>query len=216
MTAGKTIAIGHTPTRIPVLYVAFRPRRSRDPWYCRRMTTDFGPDRAMTASWVPLALFLAVAGRACVGPSPSPQSGCAPWCAGHQGNWPMKCKWTACNQCPNCNVPPPSPPRPINGSTVTVLVFGDSWGSLGPSWRELQDMFDRHGVDAVVRSAAVGGTAACQWAMKGSRGPGSALADAAAQLFPCVCAIIELLISPVTCVRVRVRLCVCMGAHACL
>eukprot|EP01044_Picomonas_judraskeda_P018377 COSAG03_NODE_3633_length_1911_cov_1.755519_1_plen_56_part_10 len=56
----------------------------------------------------------------------------------------MKCKWTACDQCPQCTgppPPPPPPPRPINASTVTVLVFGDSWGSLGPSWREVQDMF---------------------------------------------------------------------------
>jgi hypothetical protein len=65
-----------------------------------------------------------------------------------------------------------------------VLVFGDSWGSLGPSWKEVQDTFDRHGVYSVVRSAAVGGTQACQWSSKGSEGPGSALADAAKQLFP--------------------------------
>ena len=47
-------------------------------------------------------------------------------------------------------------------------------------------MFDRHGVPAVVRSAAIPGTQACQWASaaKGLEGPGSALADAAKRLFP--------------------------------
>lgn len=117
-------------------------------------------------------------------PDPGPPSGCASWCGGHQGSWPEKCKWTACDKCPRCHASPPSPPRPINSSTLTVLVFGDSWGSLGPSWRALQDTFDRHGVDAVVRSSAVGGTQACQWAATGTNGPGSALADAAKRLFP--------------------------------
>jgi hypothetical protein len=34
--------------------------------------------------------------------------------------------------------PKPPPPPPINASTVTVMVFGDSWGSLGPGWHEIQ------------------------------------------------------------------------------
>eukprot|EP01043_Picozoa_sp_COSAG02_P072974 COSAG02_NODE_13988_length_1323_cov_10.659314_1_plen_75_part_10 len=75
-------------------------------------------------------------------------------------------------------------------------------------------MFDRHGVDAVVRSAAVGGTQACQWAAKGSRGPGSALADAATQLFPCVCVCVHTVAAgdfgqPLTRVCVCVCVCVC-------
>jgi hypothetical protein len=117
------------------------------------------------------------------GPGPAPKPSCASWCAGHTGAWQEKCGWTACSLCPQCGAPPP-PPRPINSSAVTVLVFGDSWGSLGPSSKEVQDTFDRHGVYSVVRSAAVGGTQACQWSSKGSEGPGSALADAAKQLFP--------------------------------
>jgi hypothetical protein len=52
----------------------------------------------------------------------------------------------------------------VYANNVTVLVVGDSWGSLGPDWKELQDMFTRHGVNATVKSAAVGGTRACQWA----------------------------------------------------
>ena len=75
--------------------------------------------------------------------------------------------------------PPKPPPPPINASTVTVMVFGDSWGSLGPGWHEIQDMFDRHNVSAVVRSAARGGTEACQWA----ESPTS-MVEEAAKLFP--------------------------------
>ena len=47
---------------------------------------------------------------------------------------------------------------------VTVLVFGDSWGQLGPSWHAITDMFAKQGVAATVQSAAKGGTRACQWA----------------------------------------------------
>jgi hypothetical protein len=87
-----------------------------------------------------------------------------------------------------CNKPPlppptPHPPKPpppqINASTVTVMVFGDSWGSLGPGWHEIQDMFNRHNVSAVVRSAARGGTQACQWA-----GSPTSMVKAAQKLFP--------------------------------
>ena len=86
--------------------------------------------------------------------------------------------------------PPPAPgpaPTPTNTSMVNVLVFGDSWGSYGPSFRELADMFSRHGVKAVVRSAAIGGTQACGWDEGkeiGKEGVGSSLADAAQRLFP--------------------------------
>lgn len=45
-----------------------------------------------------------------------------------------------------------------------MLVFGDSWGAMGPSWQVLRDMFIQHGVNATVRSTAVSGTTACQWA----------------------------------------------------
>ena len=66
-----------------------------------------------------------------------------------------------------------------NGTT-TLLVVGGSWGSLGPSYRELQDMFARHGVNATVRSAAVGGTSACEWAAQKPNG----MIAAAEKLFP--------------------------------
>ena len=47
---------------------------------------------------------------------------------------------------------------------IRVLVFGDSWGSDGPSWKAVRDMFARNNVSADVQSSAVGGTRACQWA----------------------------------------------------
>jgi len=47
---------------------------------------------------------------------------------------------------------------------VTLMVFGDSFGDTGPTYRQVQDMFDNHGVDANVKSAAIGGTQACGWA----------------------------------------------------
>ena len=66
------------------------------------------------------------------------------------------------------------------GGNYTVLVFGDSWGSLGPSWHAIVDVFAAHNVPATVRSSAKGGTTACQWAEHG----GIALAAEAAKLFP--------------------------------
>jgi len=63
----------------------------------------------------------------------------------------------------------------------TMLVVGDSWGSDGPSWKEMRDMFARHGVPAEVKSAAKGGTTACQWA---GEGHGTALIEATKELFP--------------------------------
>ena len=69
---------------------------------------------------------------------------------------------------------------PACAKNYTVMVFGDSWGSLGPSWHEIQDMFDRNNVTAVVKSAARGGTTACQWAEHG----GISMAYEAKQLFP--------------------------------
>ena len=65
------------------------------------------------------------------------------------------------------------------GKNLSVLVFGDSWGALDPNWHALQAMFDRHGVSATVRSSAIGGTRACQWA----EDPNS-LKEKAAKLFP--------------------------------
>jgi hypothetical protein len=62
---------------------------------------------------------------------------------------------------------------------LKVLVFGDSQGALGPSWRTLQHTLNKNGVNANVVSKAVSGTLACGWAATAS-----ALADAAKEVFP--------------------------------
>mmetsp|Transcript_66949 Transcript_66949/g.150473 ORF Transcript_66949/g.150473 Transcript_66949/m.150473 type:complete len:293 (+) Transcript_66949:105-983(+) len=69
----------------------------------------------------------------------------------------------------------------IAAPNKTVLVFGDSWGALGPSYHEVQDVFNRHGVPADVRSSAIGGTTACGWAEKDG---GMAMVEKARSLFP--------------------------------
>jgi len=45
----------------------------------------------------------------------------------------------------------------------TVLVVGDSWGALGPSWKSIRDNFVAHSVPVDVKSAAISGTTAAQW-----------------------------------------------------
>lgn len=47
---------------------------------------------------------------------------------------------------------------------INVLVFGDSFGDTGPTYKVVQDMFDLHNINATVHSSAIGGTASCQWA----------------------------------------------------
>ena len=54
-----------------------------------------------------------------------------------------------------------------HAATPKVLVFGDSWGSFGPSYKALSEMFSSRNISANVQSAAVGGTRACQWAEHG-------------------------------------------------
>lgn len=49
--------------------------------------------------------------------------------------------------------------------SINVLVFGDSYGDTGPTYKQVQKMFDDRGVSATVRSAAIGGTAACDWSI---------------------------------------------------
>jgi len=66
-----------------------------------------------------------------------------------------------------------------SSKVISVMVFGDSYGDTGPTWHQVQDMFDARGVPAVVKSAAVGGTAACQWASNPD-----AMAEKARHLFP--------------------------------
>jgi len=44
------------------------------------------------------------------------------------------------------------------------MVFGDSYGDTGPTYHQVQKMFDDRNISATVRSSAVGGTAACFWA----------------------------------------------------
>lgn len=50
-------------------------------------------------------------------------------------------------------------PRPYN-----VLVFGDSWATIGPTWTMIRDLLAQHSVNAKVASVAVAGTTSCQWA----------------------------------------------------
>jgi hypothetical protein len=61
----------------------------------------------------------------------------------------------------------------------TVLVFGDSWGDFGPTWKVIRDAFKRHNVPVIVKSTAIGGTTACLWAKDGA-----AMAQAARLEFP--------------------------------
>jgi len=53
-------------------------------------------------------------------------------------------------------------------TNVSLLVFGDSWGAggpkNGPSWRIVQDMFDKRGIGATVRNSTKGGMKACETA----------------------------------------------------
>jgi len=52
----------------------------------------------------------------------------------------------------------------INAKDISVMVFGDSYGDTGPTYHQVQKMFDERNIKATVRSSAVGGTAACFWA----------------------------------------------------
>lgn len=55
-----------------------------------------------------------------------------------------------------------------SAENYTVLTFGDSWGDLGPTWRVIRDAFEKNGVPVTVKSSAIGGTTACQWAVDGN------------------------------------------------
>jgi lysophospholipase L1-like esterase len=61
-----------------------------------------------------------------------------------------------------------------------VLVFGDSQGDVGPTYRVLQDQFVAHNVSANVVNAAVGGTLSCGWLATGP----DAVVKAAQHAFP--------------------------------
>jgi hypothetical protein len=68
-----------------------------------------------------------------------------------------------------------------DAKSLNVMVFGDSFGDTGPTYHQVQDMFDTNGVSAEVKSAAVGGTSACHWA---SQDGGKAMVTKAKSLFP--------------------------------
>lgn len=70
---------------------------------------------------------------------------------------------------------------PTAAKHYSVLVVGDSWGHLGPSWTTLQETLDDHSVTATVRSTAVDGTTACELA---ARDGGTALVESAQAMFP--------------------------------
>jgi hypothetical protein len=63
--------------------------------------------------------------------------------------------------------------------TLRVLVFGDSQGTQGPTWKTLQDAFDSHNISAKVVNKAVGGTRACGWAKQPD-----AIVSASREAFP--------------------------------
>lgn len=69
-----------------------------------------------------------------------------------------------------------------SAKSINVMVFGDSYGDTGPTYHQVQKMFDDRKVTATVRSAAVGGTSACYWA--GLGGGANAIVDHAKKLFP--------------------------------
>ena len=64
---------------------------------------------------------------------------------------------------------------------VRVLVFGDSYGAVGPTYHVIQDVFKKYGVNVSVKSSAIGGTSACQWAYWDN---GTSLASEARKKFP--------------------------------
>ena len=55
-------------------------------------------------------------------------------------------------------------PSQTAAGPLKVLVFGDSQGDTGPTYRALQDVLDGHKVAATVINKSVGGTRACGWA----------------------------------------------------
>jgi hypothetical protein len=63
----------------------------------------------------------------------------------------------------------------------TVMVFGDSYGDTGPTYKQVQKMFKDHHIPATVRSAAVGGTSACYWA---NQDGGNAIVQKTRKNFP--------------------------------
>lgn len=67
---------------------------------------------------------------------------------------------------PSRHVPALLLQQQVQSEPVKVLVFGDSWGALGPGWSMIYYMFRRHNVRAKVMNLAVSGSTACQWANK--------------------------------------------------
>ena len=52
----------------------------------------------------------------------------------------------------------------LSEAPLKVLVFGDSQGDTGPTWKALADSLKANKVDAKVINKSVGGTLACGWA----------------------------------------------------
>ena len=72
------------------------------------------------------------------------------------------------------NSPTKNSSRPLN-----ILVFGDSQGDVGPTYKVLQDVLNLNNVANNVVNKAVGGTTACHWAADQH-----AIAKAAKSAFP--------------------------------
>ena len=54
--------------------------------------------------------------------------------------------------------------RHNNDGSLNVLVFGDSQGDTGPTWKALRDVLYKQKVKATVINKSIGGTKACAWA----------------------------------------------------
>jgi len=74
--------------------------------------------------------------------------------------------------------------------THTVLTVGDSWGDTGPTYRIIEQAFDKRDVAVDSKNRAIGGTTACQWASwteskktKATFAKGQALVNAAEEEF---------------------------------
>ena len=61
---------------------------------------------------------------------------------------------------------------------LKILVFGDSQGDVGPTYKVVEDQLKQHGKAGTVINAAIGGTLSCGWA----KDP-KAVAKAAAKAF---------------------------------
>ena len=53
---------------------------------------------------------------------------------------------------------------PHAAKPVRILVFGDSQGDVGPTYKVVEDQLKKYGRAGTVVNAAIGGTLSCGWA----------------------------------------------------